>query len=234
MPIERGPWKAFFGPLDILRSDPGLFCIPAISAVPAGRFSLLMHSFSYSEGLRFMFAQRRIKTRLPCAVFSFQDKDKENMDYYFAGAYMKRHSLQFARKSSLHFPIWFRRTNEPCEGLRSLQLKKLTPQQSLHDPCIVAALVALARLQRIRPYQGSAPISHGSTTTFKVNIHQTLCVHVIPLIASILSPFLSSMRGRMRSTSTYSQPRYPHPSSTGSTFLRSRIQHRSQFRYNML
>lgn len=85
-------------------------------------------------------------------------------------AHVDRSRIISQRKERVGLTI--RRYNPPAVNLGELQLKRVTPVESLHDPYLVALLIALGQLQcealGLRKTQQAAGVTVGTLSVAKV------------------------------------------------------------------
>ncbi|KAH8816074.1 hypothetical protein F5884DRAFT_852534 [Xylogone sp. PMI_703] len=123
--------------------------------------------FTILKDLHFYFDQRHINV-LPCVAFYLKDLvDKDHWGEYKGrippvAAYTDRERIRELRREYLRSRLG-RPLNDPILGLFRLGLKKLTPENPLHDPYIVALLIGIAHRQRYSLQLKGQEDTNGST-----------------------------------------------------------------------
>ncbi|KKZ64275.1 hypothetical protein EMCG_09737 [[Emmonsia] crescens] len=104
--------------------------------------------FTALENLHFYFDQRHISI-LPCVTFFLQGNrdDMANGCVPAIAAFIDCAQIDELRFERLYH-CQGRRHSKPTSALFKLKLKKVTPPEPLHDPYIVALLIAIAHQQR--------------------------------------------------------------------------------------
>jgi hypothetical protein len=104
----------------------------------------------YRQNL-YLYLNRRAVKRLPCKYFHLRKPGGElapSESKLPIAAYMDRDNVQHRRGETLR-QFTSRRSNAPFNAIWRSKWKKIDPTEPLHDPYIVALLIAMAQQQRI-------------------------------------------------------------------------------------
>ncbi|XP_044721464.1 uncharacterized protein HRG_04379 [Hirsutella rhossiliensis] len=129
---------------------------------------------------------------LPCTYYCFRkDCDGENPGHALpVAAHVDRRHITFLRKKKLGMPMGLR-DNLPAFTLVKLKLKRLSPTESLHDPYLVALLLALGQRQWRMLGQEQTRQAAGVTpkVLFSSEDHDHLYLYSAKISSSLLSMF---------------------------------------------
>ncbi|KAM4060565.1 hypothetical protein HRG_014276 [Hirsutella rhossiliensis] len=144
--------------------------------------------FRDRENLRFFFNRRHVQT-LQCNVFFEAEHDPGALPPIIA-AYADHERIDDLRKDLLRPPIrvpW----RASSSALFTLKLRKITPKDCLHDPYIVALLIAVAQENRLRAGIETEPDSSVFQPQVLVSSRDKEYMHLYR--ARISSSFLRSL-----------------------------------------
>lgn len=139
------------GPFEYLSATP---CLAVVAT--ADRVS--------RANLHFYFKRRRVQT-LECVVFLFKKEQQTDVRPPAIAAYLDLDRIFTLRRDLFDVPM----DHQRCKSARSLsrlRLKKITLNTQLHDPYVVAVLIALAQENKVRAGFQREPV----LASFMVNV----------------------------------------------------------------